>query len=341
VARIDDLPPDQRATLQLLLKQGRSYEEIADMLQIDTAAVQERARAALDSLGPAEADDLDLARQDEIADYLLAQQSASQRAATRSFLEESAAGRAWARIVAGELRPVAGDNLPEIPSEAAEVDQAFDALQARTAHRERTERSSKVGGAILLAGLAAIVTVVLIIALGGDDDEDTAANGEQPAQTEPGEPQVEAQINLQPPEGRDSNAAGVAQIARQGDQRAVVLMTQGLRRPPENRFYAIWLYTSPSRAQFLGFPAPPEEGRIQTGFPLPENANQFNELVITRESQEEPQQPGTIMLRGRLDLGEQGQNGQGQEDQGQNGQGQGQEGQGQEDQGQGQGQQGE
>jgi hypothetical protein len=312
MARIDELPPDQRAALQLLLKQGRSYDEIAQLLRIEPSAVRERARAALDALGPDDVDGLSLERQDDVADYLLGQQSASLRASTRAFLEESAPGRAWARVVAGELRAGGhgfGDNLPEIPAEAAEVDEAFDALNARTAHREKTERSSRVGGAILLVGLGlALVLAVLLItgAFSGDDDEGggSASTGTQTSQTQAGEPQVEAQINLTKPEGQSGNAAGVAQVARQGGQRAVALVAQGLPRATRNRFYAIWLYTSPTKAKFLGFPnpQPDQNGRIETGFGLPNDANQYERLVVTRETQERPKQPGTIVLGGALEL---------------------------------------
>jgi hypothetical protein len=305
MARIDDLPADQRAALQLLLKQGRSYDEIAQLLRIDESAVRERARAALDGLGPQDLEDLSLEQQDEIADYLLGQQTASRRAATREFLETSASGRAWARVVAGELRPLAGDDLPDIPAEAAEVDEAFDALQARTTHRERTQRSSRVGGAILLAGLAiGLVVAILAIAgvFSGDDGDDGDEARTTATTSTQAQPQVEAQINLTPPEGSSSEAAAVAQIARQGDQRAVALVAQGLERANENRFYAIWLYTSPSRAKFLGFPnpQPTSNGRMETGFALPGDANRYQELVVTRETQEQPKRPGTIVLRGRL-----------------------------------------
>jgi hypothetical protein len=50
MTRIDDLPPDQRAVLSLLLRQGKDYEEIAAMLGIPASVVRERARAALDAL---------------------------------------------------------------------------------------------------------------------------------------------------------------------------------------------------------------------------------------------------------------------------------------------------
>ena len=309
MARIDDLPADQRAALQLLLKQGRSYDEIAQLLRIDESAVRERARAALDNLGPDSVEGLSLEQQDEVADYLLGQQSASRRAATREFLETSAAGRAWARVVAGELRPIAGDDLPEVPSEAAEVDEAFDALQARTTHREKTERSSRIGGALLLAGLAIGLVFIVLLAtgtIGGDDDE--GGSGSDSARTETtsttstqAEPQIEAQVNLTSPE-RVRGRLAVAQIARQGDQRAVALVAQGLPAATEKRFYAIWLYSSQTKAKRLGFPnpQPTSNGRMETGFPLPEDADQYTDLVVTRETQDAPKQPGPIVLRGKL-----------------------------------------
>jgi hypothetical protein len=303
---IDQLPPDQRAALQLLLRQGKSYEDIAGLLRIEPSAVRERARAGLDALGPEDVG-LTLERQDEIADYLLGQQPASQRAATREFLEGSAAGRAWARVVAGELRSLAGDNLPDIPAEAAEVDEAFDALQARTDHREQMQRSSRLGGALLLAGIAIALVVAIALLVGGGDDDDSPdrpASTPTNTQTNGQQPQVEAQVNLQPPEGAGGNAAGVAQVARQGGQRAVALVAQGLPAANRNRFYAIWLYTSQERNQFLGFPNPQPDrnGRIETGFGLPEQARRFRELIVTRETEEQPRRPGTIVLRGELRL---------------------------------------
>jgi hypothetical protein len=50
MSRLDDLLPDQRAVLSLLVRQGKSHAEIADMLGIPQQAVRDRARAALDAL---------------------------------------------------------------------------------------------------------------------------------------------------------------------------------------------------------------------------------------------------------------------------------------------------
>jgi hypothetical protein len=59
MSRLDDLPPDQRAVLLLLVRQGKSHAEIADMLGIPQQAVHDRASAALDALaaGPGEPHD--------------------------------------------------------------------------------------------------------------------------------------------------------------------------------------------------------------------------------------------------------------------------------------------
>jgi hypothetical protein len=304
LSRIDELPPDQRAALQLLLKQGRSYDDIAGMLRIEPDAVRERARAALDALGPEDVG-LTLERQDEIADYLLGQQPASQRAATREFLEGSAAGRAWARVVATELRPLAGDALPEIPAEAAEVDEAFDALQARTEHREQVQKSSKLGGILLIAAVAIllVVGIIVLVSDGGDDGGGGSDAAETTATTQAPTPQVEATIELQRPEGQGGRAEGAAQVARQGGQRAVALVAQGLPAANQNRFYALWLYSSQEKAQFLGFPDPQptgKQGRIETGFALPQDAANFDSIVVTRETRRRPETPGTIILRGEL-----------------------------------------
>jgi cytoskeletal protein RodZ len=50
MSRLDDLPPDQRAVLLLLVQQGKSHAEIADMLGIPQNTVSDRARAALSAL---------------------------------------------------------------------------------------------------------------------------------------------------------------------------------------------------------------------------------------------------------------------------------------------------
>lgn len=307
--RLDDLPADQKAVLQLLLKQGKSYEDLSTLLRITPEAVRDRALLALDGLGPDDTPGLDDDRRDEIGDFLLGQQTASERATTRGFLESSAAGRAYARVVAGELRaggPGLGDNLPDVPAEGVEIDEAFDALQARHRHREERQRSSKLGGILVLAGVAAALAIVIILILsgGGDDDEPEVANtGTQTTSTTG--PAIREQINLEAGvEG--SKARGVVLLLEQDKQRVYALRAEqlGVASPR----YAVWLNNPGGSSKFLGF-APPvtgsgeQKGRLTAVTPVPGDVAKFKEIVITRERVDQPKKPGLIVLRGPLDAG--------------------------------------
>jgi hypothetical protein len=116
MSRLDDLPPDQRAALSLLLRQHKSYAELATLLNISERAVHDRAQAALAVLAPREARELSPERRQEIGDYLLGQEGVAQRLATRSYLEDSTAARAWASALAAELSPLSESPLPDIPA---------------------------------------------------------------------------------------------------------------------------------------------------------------------------------------------------------------------------------
>src|SRR5919206_4084057 len=112
---IEELPAEERAVLQLALRQDRPFRDLAGLLDIDEAEMRRRAHAALEALGPEEADDLDAGRREQIGDWLLGQQTDDDRAETERFLAGSAAGRGWARVVADQLRGLGAQRLPEIP----------------------------------------------------------------------------------------------------------------------------------------------------------------------------------------------------------------------------------
>jgi hypothetical protein len=305
MARLDQLPPDQRAVLQLLLKQGKSYGEIASVLKIERSAVKARAHDALSALGP-EDTELSEDRRDEVGDFLLGQQDDGQRASTHSFLEGSPAGRAWARVVSSELRELSPSGLPEIPGEgAAELDEAHDALQARRAARGEQERSSKLGGILLIAGLGIVIAVVLILLLTGGDDnkKDTGPVGGTTSTTPSSTsttPQVEAQINLFPP-GGGKKPLGVANVVTQQGQRGIAVVGQDVPATRSKFAYAMWLENSSSDAKRLGFfGTVKKDGRLQ-GFVLaPSDFANFSKLIVTRETQRDPKSPGPVVLSGDL-----------------------------------------
>jgi hypothetical protein len=307
MARFDDLPADQKAVLQLVLRQGRTYGEIGGLLKISDAAVQNRALTALAAIGPDRVAGLDEDAQDDIGDYLLGQQPASERAATRELLEGSQPARDWARGLATELRSagVAGeDSLPEIPSDPAEVDEAFDALHARRAARADQARSSRLGGILIIVAVLLVVVggvLVLTGVIGGDDDKD-GKTASTPTQTSTAATtaSVEQQINLTPPSGA-SKPLGVANLVSQDGQRALAVVGQDL---PASGHYVLWVRAG-SKSKFLGFfpvvtGSGADKGRLQGLVAAPSDLASYNEMLVTRERSSTPKQPSTIVLKGSI-----------------------------------------
>jgi hypothetical protein len=210
--------------------------------------------------------------------------------------------------VASELRDLAPDSLPEIPGEgtAAASDQA-DPLAARRAELRERERSSKLGGVLLIVGLGIAVAVVLILLLSGGDDnkKNTGPVGGTTSTTPTTSttsttPQVQAQINLFPPSGA-KKPLGVANIVTQQGQRGIALVGQDLP-PTSNKFaYAMWLENSPSDSERLGFfGAVKKNGRLQGFVIAPKDYGNFSKLVVTRETARNPKSPGPVVLQGDL-----------------------------------------
>jgi hypothetical protein len=277
------------------------------LLKISTEAVRDRALTALDAIGPTGLPDLDDDLADDLGDYLLGQQSASARAATRDQLEQSQPARDWARAVATELRSagVAGeDALPEIPTDPAEVDEAFDALHARRAARADQARSSRLGGLlIIVAVLLVLVGGVLVLTgvIGGSDDKDNnTASTPAKTSTTATTASVEQQINLTPP-GGGKKPLGVANLVSQDGQRALAVVGQEL---PASGHYVLWVRNS-SAAKFLGFfpvvtGSGTAKGRLQGLVAAPSDLASYKEMLVTRETSSTPKEPSTIVLQGPI-----------------------------------------
>lgn len=296
MSRLDELPADQRAVLSLVLEKGRGYRQIADLLTLDEAIVRERAHAALDALGPRDGTPPPAPRRAATGDYLLGQQSAEQSAETRGYLESSAAGRAWARVLAAELRPLATDDLPAIPAE-----RAAPAAPAPEPGAPAGPASSRRGGAILLGGLAAIAVAVLLIVLlsgGGGGGKKHRVSTTPAAPTT--QTKVLAQINLLPP-NHASRPLGVATLVQQGSAEGLALQAVGLPATSSRVAYAVWLYNSHASAQRIGFtPAVKRDGKLGAIAPAPQNLSQYRAIIVTRETNAKGTRPGPIVLSGAL-----------------------------------------
>ncbi|MGD0454876.1 MAG: sigma-70 region 4 domain-containing protein, partial [Solirubrobacteraceae bacterium] len=196
MSRLDELPPDQRAALSLLLRQHKSYAEVATLLGIGERAVHDRAHAALAVLAPRRARELTPERRLEIGDYLLGQQlGVAERLRTRTYLSSSEPARSWAGEIAAQLAPLAGEHLPEIPTGAAagaaagapgpqrvgdlsaSSSAAPRAAAVAQAPAARSQSSSRLGGAVLLAVLAAAVIVAVVLLTGGGSSNKKPGTG--------------------------------------------------------------------------------------------------------------------------------------------------------------------
>src|SRR5436305_2844481 len=108
---LSSLPPQQRAVLALILEKGKSYDEIAGLLQVEVEAVRQRAHEALAGLAPDGGAKPAIRYRAAIGNYLLGQEP-DQAADTFAYLEKSVAGRGWARALAAELADLVATSLP-------------------------------------------------------------------------------------------------------------------------------------------------------------------------------------------------------------------------------------
>jgi len=314
MSRLDELPPDQRAALSLLLRQGKSYAEVAALLAIPERAVHDRAHAALAVLAPRQARGLTAGMREQVGDYLLGQQAAvADRLATRTHLAQSPPSRLWAEALCAELAPLAAGPLPEIPSgeeagaPAAPPARAGDSpIEPRppggspwaAPERSISERlpSSRLGGALLLAGIAAAVVVAVLLITSGGGKSHAAA----PASSAAG-PKVVANLALSSPEP-GSRMIGAIEVLAEGSKRAFLIDGENL---PETKgfFYALWLYNSPTSARGLSSAQVGKSHRLQGGALLPSNAASYHTFLVTRETNRRVKHPGTIVLSGPFKVG--------------------------------------
>ena len=291
---LETLSPDQRAVLQLILVQGRGYEDLAATLKLDPTAVRERAHAGAAALVDGRDDTVDTATRGRVVDYLLGQQDDGERIVTFAELGDSPAACAWAQALRAQLAGVAPAELPEVPTSAAPTAASANgsaahagaaiAAPAAAAPPERGAggptgpRPSRLGGAILIGGAAALAIVLAIVLLDG-------GGGGKHTSTGATTPQTSAQTSTTP--------------------RAT---TTGASRAPAangtSDIYAIWLQGTAGN-RFMGF-VPNRVGSDGT-FTVSASLDRgldlagYGTLLVTREGTTAvPATPGTVVLSGPL-----------------------------------------
>lgn len=339
MSRLEELPPDQRAALSLLLRQRKSYAQVATMLGIAEQAVHDRAQAALAVLAPRQAREVEPERRLEIGHYLLGQQAAvADRLRTRTLLSSSEPANAWARKVADELTAIGGVELPEIPaaepsaeatpspavptgaattpapapassSAAAPPSPAPYTLAQAAASAglggnaplpPPAQRSSRLGGALLLGAIAAAAIVVVVIVFAGGGSSKKATTASTAAKTTT-PTKEQARIAMKAP-GK-SSSVGTVQILSEDGKEAFYIQAEHIPATKGHFFYAIWLYNSPTSALPLSKSPPVGKSHKLAGAALlPGNASSYKEILLTRETSTHPAHPGHVVLRGKLTL---------------------------------------
>ena len=337
MAEIDSLPADQRAALQLLLKQGQSYDQLASLLGIGPDAVRSRAHAAVDTLGPESGlSESDRAR---VADYVLGQQSAlrSRRHArdARGLRGRPRLGPARSPAPCGRWpgtrcrrsrprrpprrRPKPRRPRPRRPRRRASPPATRRPRPPRSrprppaddARRCALPRPSQLAprrrAAARRRGHHRRRRRHPDHQRGGEDGSGKKSStlSTKPGTTTTGSQQRPiAQVNLTSASG-DPKQVGLAQIFENGNRRAIIVAGQGLSPGA----YALWLYNSKSDAKLLGF-VPQRvgsDGRFATQGELPSNADKWKQLIVTKEkvtsnTRKAPTEPGEIVLQGDLKL---------------------------------------
>jgi Sigma-70, region 4 len=339
VGPLDSLAPDQRAVLELVVRQGRSYAELADLLGIPEAAVRERAHAALEALAPDLAPPRDAG---ELADFLLRQQDGAAAARTRARLAADTGAQRWAMTVGaplGELAPADAAARPaRADSAAAGAAAAAGDLAAiedvelpaprpaarrptgRTASGTATAseppateppagRSSRLGGAILIGAAIVAVAAVLIFVLtrGGSDHPSTPAAATT-TPTAAADQLGPDDVVLRGPAG--SRAVGLMRLFTTKDKKVHFLLA-GQSVPPNRKGerYALWFLKQgkpPIRLGFASFTVG-KAGSLAMAGPQSKDLASFpkwfvayDTVAVTDDGSASARRPGTVILAGSL-----------------------------------------
>jgi len=287
---LDHLSPQSSAVLSLVLKLGKGFEEIAEILHMDRFDVRARAHAATRSLVPPPEgiSDTDCAA---VLDYLLGEESVSARVRVRGQLRLSGEMREWAIALEEKLAPLAVEPLPAIPPPAeAEVE-------------ERPRRWRLFFSALTLVVVGGVV-VVLAAGSGTTRHPHPRAAVTLPAGT-PGAASTAQTLRrlVLAPTSSDRSALGAGAVVRQDGSLLLLLQARGLS-PNHGNSYAVWLFNSSGDARLLGFVSPQvgPAGTFSSGVTLPNDAIRFHSLIVTRETSPSPLSPGPTVLRSPLSL---------------------------------------
>ena len=302
MATFDQLSPEQRAIVELVLRQGKTYDELADMLNLPEGRVRELARDALVELAPVSVRGVEEDWRGQLADYVLGQQSGPEATATKGHLRRSEAARSWARSLLDSLEQLyENGSVPAIPEGERKPRRA--AAVERKPSERRASGLAPVGDPVmrrrLMFGAGALVLLLLVIGvwpvgLMTGDDDDSSSSADQPSSASAGQNQ-QTSANGQP--------AGIAIVVQRGDQKQLLVQAANLAPSGQSQGYYVWLYNSPDDARSLGGQVTDQQGNYQAIGAFPADYQKYKYIDVTRQQVgQDPnvQHSGESVLRGPM-----------------------------------------
>jgi hypothetical protein len=313
---LDSLPAQQRAILELVLKQSKSYAEISELLGIPEDRVGVQARDSLTALAPRSAERVDTDWRDQVADYLLGQQAGSAAGATRAHIASSESARTWALSVADSLGDLYPDGTgPDIPDGGPEPRRTRRAGTGASIPapprvpkvprpRMPADEARMVRRRILAAlGVTLVIGVTaFVLGPGFDAPEGIPANSVAGSAAsgagEAADVLPTGLLELKPEPGEEGE--GLATFLTQGGQPGLLVQA---KLPPneEGEAYEVWLYNDQDDAVSLGAQVTDEEGNYVGTGPLPTDFGDYSYIDVSREPiNDDPLHAGDSVLRGRI-----------------------------------------
>jgi sigma-70-like protein/anti-sigma-K factor RskA len=312
MATFDQLSPEKRAIVELVLQQGKTYPELAEMLGMPESRVRELARDALVELAPVSVRGVEDDWRGQLADYVLGQQSGPEATATKGHLRRSEAARSWARSLLDSLEQLyVNGSVPAIPEgergraarRAPAAAAASGPGQSAGAPRGLSTADPVMRRRLLAgAGVAAVVVLLAVLVwpigvLTGDDNksgDQAASNGTQPAggtTTTPGQQAASGQ------------PAGIAIVVDRNGKKQLLVRAAKLAPSGQNEGYYVWLYNSQNDAKSLGGQVTDQQGNYQAVGPFPADYAKYKYIDITKQaigSSTNIKHSGQSVLRGPM-----------------------------------------
>jgi len=294
MATFDQLSAEQRAIVELVLRQGKTYDELAGMLDMPEPRVRELARGALVQLAPVSVRGVEEDWRGQLADYVLGQQSGPEATATKGHLRRSEAARSWARSLLDSLEQLyENGSVPAIPDGERGRGKRAAVERGPAAAGEPSAR----GGGLAVpadpivrrrilagAGVALLLLLVLLVwpvGLLTDGDDDSGTSASQPAANDTGSGAGSGTGNQ--PAATNGQTAGIAIVVQRSGKKQLLVQAAGLPPTGKREGYYVWLYNSPSDAQSLGGQVTDQRGNYQALGAFPADYTKYKYIDVSRQ----------------------------------------------------------